>query len=143
MNQERDRVEERQVKDYMTTRLITFEPDEDIGHVINILVSHQISGAPITDRSHKLVGMISERDCLRVLIDADYMDQPAGHLPVSRYMSTDAVTVSPHTTIRDVANLFFNTHYKRFPVIYEGKLIGQISRSDVLRAAQSLQPGRE
>lgn len=138
ITQEKKPIEEQKVRDFMTTRLITFEPDEDINQVINTLVNNKITGAPITDRAHKLVGMISERDCLRVLVDADYMDQPAGHHPVTRYMVKDVVTVGPDETIRDVASRFLNSNYKRFPVIYEGKLIGQISRSDVLRAAQQI-----
>jgi CBS domain-containing protein len=124
------------VRDYMATALITFSPEDEMQRVINVLVEQRITGAPVIDQYQRLVGMISEYDCLRVMIDSTYLDQPSHHHTVSRYMSKDVQTVSPDMTVDRVAELFLNSHYRRFPVIYNGKVIGQISRSDLIRAAQ-------
>ena len=58
------------VTNYMATNLITFKPDDEIGEVISKLNDHQISGAPVLNERKELIGIISEQDCLRVVIDS-------------------------------------------------------------------------
>ena len=120
------------VKDYMSGRLVKFSPDTDVLDVIQELVQHRISGAPIVDDHGNLVGMISEFDCMQVVLTAGYHLEPGG--PVSELMVTDVETVDADMNIIDLAELFIATQFRRFPVLKDNRLVGQISRRDVLRA---------
>lgn len=123
------------VKKYMTENPITFKPDQDIYEVVKVMIAKKISGGPVLNDKKELVGMISEKDCLRVLVDSAYYDLPAG--TVADYMSKTPVVLSDQKNIVEVASEFLKTHFKRFPVVdKDGKLVGQISRSDVMRAVK-------
>jgi CBS domain-containing protein len=127
------------VTKYMTTDLITFTPETDIIKAIDSMIEHQISGAPVLNENKELVGMISEKDCITVIIDSVYHNQPISTSKVSKYMTTNIKTVSIEADVVDVANEFLKKNYKRFPVIDEkGRLIGQISRRDILRAVKAM-----
>ena len=123
-------------KDYMSTELLTFTPDMELMTAINLLAKRRISGAPVLDASGKVVGLLSEKDCLKVCIAAGYEGVPGGL--VQEYMSSKVVTVDVDTTLLEVASMFVGSPYKRYPVMRGGKLVGQISRSDVLRAINDL-----
>ncbi|HNP64773.1 MAG TPA: CBS domain-containing protein [Woeseiaceae bacterium] len=120
------------VKDYMSGRLVTFTPETDVLDVIHELVEHRIAGAPIVDQQGNLVGMISEFDCMQVVLAAGYHGHPGG--PVSELMVTDVQTVDADMSIVDLAELFIESRFRRFPVLKDNRLVGQISRRDVLRA---------
>ena len=124
------------VKDYMSTKLITFTPEMEVMRAVNTLVQHGIAGAPVVDKDGKLVGMFSEKDCLSVALVASQDTCIAG--PVSQFMSTKVVTVDPEMTLMQLANMFVAQSFRRYPVLEHGKLVGQISRSDVMRAINSL-----
>ena len=124
------------VRDYMSTKLITFTPDMEVMRAVSLLVQHGIAGAPVVDGEGNVVGMFSERDCLSVALVASQDTCIAG--PVKQFMSTKVVTVDPDTTLMQLANMFVSQSYRRYPVMENGKLVGQISRSDVMKAINSL-----
>lgn len=124
------------VRDYMQTQVVTFTPDMEVMTAINELVKHRISGAPVLDADGNLVGVLSEKDCLKVALTAGYEGVPAG--VVAEYMTTNAVTVPPDMPILEIASRFLDSPVKRFPVVKSGKLVGQISRADVLRAINEI-----
>ena len=94
-------------------------------------------GAPVVDRLGNIVGMLSEKDCLRVALNAGYNQQMAGR--VSEYMSPNVVTVDSDASIVDVAKMFLDSPFKRYPVVDDdNRLVGQISRSDVLKAIDAV-----
>ena len=123
-------------KDYMSTELLTFTPDMEMMTAINQLAKRRISGAPVLDGSGRIVGILSEKDCLKVCIAAGYEGVPGGL--VQEYMSSKVVTVDADASLLEVASLFVNSPFKRLPVMKNGRLAGQISRSDVLRAVNDL-----
>jgi CBS domain-containing protein len=123
-------------RDYMSAALITFTPDTDILAAINQLIDKRISGAPVVDRQGNLVGVLSEKDCLRVALHASYHGESAG--TVADYMHREVKTVDAEANIADVAAMFLMDDYRRYPVISDNRLVGQISRRDVLRALQVL-----
>jgi CBS domain-containing protein len=126
-----------QVKDYMNTQLVTFRPDMEVMAAINQMVKHGLSGAPVVDAGGKLIGMLSEKDCMQVGLIAAQDTCVAG--PISQFMSTQVKAVSPDTNLTQMASMFLTQPYRRYPVVdSNGKLVGQISRSDVLRAINSL-----
>jgi len=120
------------VRDYMTTKLITFRPEEEIFEAIGVLQSSRISGAPVIDSNGQLVGMLTEGDCLTAIIKDLYYTEAGGK--VVDFMSTEISTISPEDDIIDIAVEFQKQKRKRFPVLEDGELVGQISQRDILRA---------
>mgnify|MGYP001551696923 CR=1 FL=1 len=124
------------VSDHMAGSLITFKPETDVLDAIHKLVQHRIAGAPVVDDQGELIGMLSELDCLKVALNAGYYGDWGG--PVADYMTTGTETVDADMSIVDLAQKFLDTRYRRFPVLQGNRLVGQISRRDVLRALGEL-----
>ncbi len=121
----------RTVADIMATRLITFPPDMNIHEAIRILLDKRISGAPVVDADGSLVGVLSKKDCLKVVFSTQYHDDWGG--PVSDFMSTPVETLDAELDIVRAAQAFLDSHFRRFPVVRAGKLVGQVSRYDILK----------
>jgi len=126
------------VDDWMTRRLITFRPDQTMDQVLDLLLAKKISGGPVIDESNNLVGIISEGDCLKQVVRGKYNNVPTLSGYVRDYMATDVKSVSPDLNIFELAQMFLNLRIRRFPVMKDGKLIGQISQKDVMRAVLKL-----
>lgn len=125
------------VKDYMTASLVTFTPDMDVMDAVHLLVERRISGAPVLDEHGNLVGLLSEKDCIKVALDHGYYEESGGGR-VAEYMTADVATVDIDTSVLEVARLFLNRPHRRYPVMDENRVVGQISRRDVLRALEAL-----
>ncbi len=128
------------VTKYMASRLITFRPETPIHAAIDTILKRKISGAPVVDADYNLVGMLSEVDCLKILVENSYSSQPNTGSLVSEYMSKNIITIDASKTVVDAAYIFVKQGIKRLPVLEKGKLVGQISRRDVLRAVQNMGP---
>ena len=122
----------RTVGDIMTTRLITFAPDTGIQEATRVLLDARISGAPVVDGSGTLVGVLSKKDCLKIALSSTYHGDPGGS--VREFMSSPADTLDAGVDLVSAAQHFVHSHYRRFPVLRDGRLVGQVSRCDVLRA---------
>ena len=92
------------------------------------------SGHGVLDEHGKLCGVISEGDCLKEVVRGKYNNMPnlSGH--AKDHMTTGVVTISPETNIFDATDMFLSKRIRRFPVVSEGKLVGQISQKDIMRA---------
>ncbi|MBT8099004.1 MAG: CBS domain-containing protein [Gammaproteobacteria bacterium] len=117
---------------FMNKSVVTFSADDQVMDAIHELVERQISGAPVVDSQGNLVGVLTERDCLATVLTAGYHGEAAGR--VLEYMSRDVVTVDADASLMDIAERFASTPYRRFPVLKNNRLVGLISRRDVLRA---------
>lgn len=126
------------VKDYMSKQLITFRPEQSIDEVSSTLIYKGISGGPVVDENNKLVGVISEGDCLKQIIKGKYNNHPNLNGTVEEHMVTDVKTLSPDTTILEAATAFLEMRVRRFPVLDQEKLVGQISQRDVMKAFEDL-----
>jgi CBS domain-containing protein len=124
------------VKDYMARTLVTFKPETDVLDAVHVLVNKRIAGAPVVDDAGNLLGMLSELDCMKVALDAGYHGNWGG--PVRDFMSEGVKTVDADMSIIDLAQEFVTSRYRRFPVMQGTRLVGQISRRDVLRALEHL-----
>lgn len=122
----------RTVADIMATELVTFSPDTFIHKAIQVLLDKRLSGAPVVDDTGDLVGMLSKKDCLKIALSTSYHQDWGG--TVREYMTPDVVTVDAATDLVAAAEFFLESNYRRFPVMHQGKLVGQVSRADVLRA---------
>lgn len=123
------------VEDYMSTDLITFREDQTIMEVMAALIANKISGAPVVNDKKELIGIISDSDCMKQISESRYFNMPIGDVAVKEYMTTEISTISKDVNIFDCASLFYKHGCRRFPVLENGKLIGQISRKDILTAA--------
>ncbi len=124
------------VRNYMTTKLMTFSPNMEVMTALRLLVKRGHSGAPVVDDTGQLVGMMTEKECLKVAVVASYDGTYAGL--VKDFMNANVQSVTPDTSLLEAATKFIDSPIKRLPVLEGGRLIGQISRSDVLRAIDEL-----
>jgi CBS domain-containing protein len=125
----------------MQRRLLTLSPDTDLATAIRSLLAEGHSGAPVVDSSGRLVGVLSEHDCVSVLAQAAADKWPLGSVGAS--MTKEVETVSPVDDVFALATRFCQGHHRRLIVVEEGKLVGLISRRDLLRALESLEKGTE
>lgn len=125
------------VKDYMSANLVTLTPEMDVLRAIHLLVENNISGAAVVDDHGNLVGFLSERDCIRVALQASYFEE-AGGGKVKEFMVRDVKTVDPETSVADVAELFLNEPYLVYPVVDDNRVVGHVRRRDVLRSLEAL-----
>lgn len=120
------------IRDYMATDLVTLAPGMEINHAMQILLDRHLSGAPVVDPSGRLVGVLSKKDCLKAALQAAYWRDWGK--TVADHMSRDIVTLPAEMDIVAAAEAFLASPYRRFPVMQQGRLAGQVSRADILRA---------
>lgn len=126
------------VKDHMTKTPVTLAPDMEILQATHLLIEHDISGAPVLDPHGRLVGVLTERDCMRVAMQAGYHGEPGGL--VQDFMSENPQWIGPEQSVLTLADLFINGRFHRYPVVDNGRLVGVISRRDVMRAVGKYYP---
>jgi len=148
--------------DVMTTDVITVDPDTTVQSFANLLAERGISGAPVVDSNGGLIGIVSEGDLLhRAEIGTAHRHRPrrrswwldhfASELAreyvkshgrtVKEIMTRDVVTVTEETDLADVAALLEAKRIKRVPVMREGKVVGIISRANIVRAVGATKGG--
>ena len=122
----------------MSRNLTTFRPEQSVLEVIEILIKKNISGGPVVNDRNELVGIISEGDCMKQLSDCRYHNLPMEDVKVEQHMIKNVDTIDGGMNVLDAANKFLESKHRRFPIIENGKLVGQISQRDVLKAALAL-----
>ena len=126
------------VSDYMTTKLITFRPEQSILEVMEKFAKHHISGGPVLDNNGFLVGIISEADCMKQISESRYFNQPILDKSVEKFMTKNVETIPHNISIFDAAGIFAQHNRRRLPVMKNDILVGQISRKDIVVAALKL-----
>ncbi|MHA1549008.1 MAG: CBS domain-containing protein [Alphaproteobacteria bacterium] len=124
------------VRRYMARRLVKLTATMEINRAVAILLEADVSGAPVVDDDERLVGVLSMKDCLSAALHASYHQEWGG--TVADYMSSAVETLDADTDIVKAAEFFINSVYRRFPVLEHGRLVGQVSRRDILRALSEL-----
>ena len=122
----------------MARRLVTLQPDDELLSAIHTLTEHDVSGAPVLDKDGKLAGILTEKDCLKAVVNATYYSEYGG--VVADFMTTDVEVMNAEDNIVEAAKRFLNKRYHRYPVMDNNRLVGQISRKDVIRALGDLWP---
>lgn len=144
-------------KDVMTTAILTVTPDTDVGEIARILLDAHISAVPVISEDGDLIGIVSEGDLLH-RAEAETRRRPSWWLrllatpeePAERYlrevgrrardvMTRDVITVAPDTQLTDIAAMLEKYHIKRVPVMEGGKLVGIVSRANLLRGVATWQ----
>jgi CBS domain-containing protein len=124
------------VGDHMTRRLVTLTKDTNVFDAIKKLMDHKITCAPVVDDRGQLQGMFSETDGMNVFLESVYNQGMSGK--VGDYMTVDIITVTPETSIVDLAKKFQESSVRSFPVFEDTELVGIISRTDLLKALAKL-----
>ena len=128
-------------RDVMVRDLVKLDPQMDLFDAIDLLLQHEISGAPVVDENGRVLGVFTEKDCLRVLVNAAYEQLPTTR--IYAFLETTCETVDEDTDLLTIAQLFLSKPFRRLPVVREGKLVGQISRRDILKAVNSVETSNE
>lgn len=124
-----------ELKDYMLKNPVKVKADADLFDAIEAIIEYKISGVCVVDDENHLLGMLSEMDCMKAILSAMYNEETSVG-PVREFMTTDLYSVDPHADIVDVAQEMLKRHYRRIPVVQDGKLVGQISCRQLLGAVE-------
>jgi len=125
-------------RDLMQTNLITITAETTAVDVINILGEKKLTGLPVVNDVGNLIGIITEKDVLRIayqIISGSY--DPKTHKTVGDMMITEVITFDAEDNLADICQCFMNRPIRRVPVVEDGKLLGIISRRDIIFRALS------
>ncbi len=128
------------ISEYMDSAVPTLSPETQIMEAVDFLLRHQVTGAPVVDSKGKLVGIITETNLLKLLTEGVHGEPPTD-ATVAEFMSTDVITVPPTVDIYYVAGMFLANKFRRLPVVDDGKIVGAITRYDLLRVVRTLSEG--
>jgi CBS domain-containing protein len=129
-----------ELKDHMLKHPVSVNVDSDMGEAIRLIIDNKISGLCVVDSDHRLVGILSELDCLRAMLSASYNEGGIGM--VREYMADENLVVAnPHEDITDVAQDMLRKNKRRRPVVEDGKLVGQITCRQLLSAVKNFTNG--
>ena len=120
------------VSDFMDKTYTTFSPRTTIVEAIDTLIQKGLIGAMVINDDNELLGILSEQDCLKVIIQESYHDTPSG--TVADYYHKSPMVISSDADVISVAEIFAKSSFRRLPVVDNGKVVGQITRRDLLRA---------
>ena len=116
------------VTSIMTTNVISVMPDTPIYEALDLLAKHRISGLPVVDADENVVGILTEKDVLRILID-----RKLGLLStVEDYMSRNVISFSEEDSAIEICKFFIRSNIRRVPIVRDGRLVGIVSRADII-----------
>lgn len=113
----------------MTTNVVTIDPNATIHEAIELLISRKISGLPVIDHDNRLVGILTEFALLALAYDHEI-----AHQTVEQHMTKDVLTVQANTPVNKIADQRIVHRVRRLPVVQGDRLVGMVSRRDVLKA---------
>jgi len=126
------------IEDFMNPKPVTVLPDTSIVEVAKLTLKHKVSGVLVVDKTKKLLGMISELDCLREMSGSIYHDgRNASSLSAEDIMTKEVTTVSPDAQLFDVMTSMLHQGQRRRPVVENGKIIGQVTCRQLLKIITS------
>ncbi len=111
----------------MTTKVVKVEANTPVKEICRILISHKVSGVPVVDGENNLLGFVSERDIISNVGERGFLNKRA--LDV---MNKDVIAVEKDASSEEIIQIFMNKPYRYIPVVKKGKLVGIISRKDLI-----------
>ncbi|CAJ1769093.1 hypothetical protein LMCDFJHI_00469 [Aeromonas salmonicida] len=125
-------MESLKAKDYMQHRPITFSADMMVQSAVEKFLNSRQLGGPVVDALGHLIGWVSEQDCIAVMLKEAYHCEQVAQ--VKNVMCNEVLAVGPDTSILELAEMMMGQKPKIYPVVEEGRLLGVISRHDVMQA---------
>lgn len=126
-------MESLKVKDYMNSRPVVFDLEMTVAEAVEKLLQSGQIGGPVLGENHKVIGFVSEQDCLKKMIESTYYREQAGR--VKDVYRTDVLTVNTYDSILELGQQMLGAKPKIYPVVDDDhQLVGIISRRDVLKA---------
>ena len=120
------------VKDYMQHNAHAIHMKANVEQVVAHLLNHSLTGAPVIDDQNIVIGFVSEQDCIKEMLHSTFFcEEPSS---VTDIMHHGVLTVTPETSILEVAETMLQNKPKKYPVVRNGKLLGMISRRQILQA---------
>ena len=123
-------------KSLMKTSVISVKTDTTIDEVISLLAKNNITGLPVVDDDMTLIGVVTEKDVLKLLSDhnlvATLPDLEASSVKVSEFMTTEVTTFNQDADLVDICDCLVQNNFRRVPILTDGKLAGIISRKDII-----------
>jgi len=116
--------------DIMTPDVISVCPDTTVAQAIDLFEKYGVSGLPVVDDENRLLGMITEYDLLHSICTLEMRGI------VADFMTRNVITVEDHASLVDIVNTLLSTRIRRVPVVSDGRLVGVISRRDLLFAGK-------
>jgi CBS domain-containing protein len=113
---------------------ITISENASIAQAVQVIVDNKLTGITVTNNDGTVVGVLSEIDCLKAILNSIYNDGDPDHRLVNEFMTTQLNTCTPTDSIVEVAQSMLETQQRRRPVLEDGKLVGQVSSGNVLWA---------
>lgn len=129
------------ISEYMADDPVTVRPDMNVFEAAHEILVKQVSGAMVTDEEGKLVGMLSELDCLQAMITSVYNGADPGGALVSDIMSANVEVNSPDDDILSVATSMLDHKHRRRPIVKDGELQGQLTCRQILKAVTEFAEG--
>lgn len=118
-----------EVSKIMNRDVVSVNSHTHVYDAMNLLIENRISGLPVVDDENNLIGIISEKDMLGLLVEREISkDQLVGD-----FMTRNVKTFAPEDSIIDISEFFISSHVRRVPIVKEGKLAGVISRADIIK----------
>jgi CBS domain-containing protein len=126
-------VESLKVSDHMNQRPVTFTSNMTVAEAVERLLQTKQTGGPVIDTHNKVIGFLSEQDCLVHMIESSYYREQVAH--VKDIMKIDVISIKPYTSVIDLAQKMMSEKPKVYPVVDDdGYLLGTINRSALLHA---------
>lgn len=116
------------IKTIMTVNVIAAGPKMPIYEAMNLLAKYAISGLPVVDSDNKLIGILTEKDVLKILINSNIGSKDK----VEDFMTRNVVSFTEDTDAITVCEYFIKNPIRRVPIVHDGKLIGIVSRRDII-----------
>jgi len=116
-------------KNIMTSHVVAIDADDTIDYAISLMVKHRISGLPVVDKRGYPLGIVSEFDLLELICEGHTEENAVSH-----YMSAGLYGVGEEDTWVQVADMFREKHVRRLPVLRDGKIVGIVTRHDLVHA---------
>lgn len=124
------------ISEFMSKGNKSISNNSTILEASELLIKYELTGAPVVNEHGTMIGFLSEKDCLKYVLDSKYYN----HAPssVTHYMSTQVMTIAPEDSLTQVVELFLRNNFQVYPVVEEGRVVGTVSRRVILKAVSEL-----
>ena len=119
----------KRARDVMTRDVLTVSEDTPIYVAMQLLLADQVTGLPVVDSDRRLVGIVTEKDML-TLLNNNRID----HVTVGHLMTKDVVSFAENDDLSEINKCLKEKSFRRVPILADGKLVGIVSRTDIMKA---------